>query len=48
MISENASQTQPARMLAIVVLDTGDMPLCPSRIHETEDSNMSLTGEKEV
>lgn len=27
MISENASQTQPARMLAIFVLDTGEMPL---------------------
>lgn len=27
MISENASQTQPARMLAIFVLDTGQTPL---------------------
>jgi quercetin dioxygenase-like cupin family protein len=26
-ISENASKTEPAKMLAIFVLDTGDMPL---------------------
>jgi quercetin dioxygenase-like cupin family protein len=26
-LSENASKTEPARMLAIFVLDTGDMPL---------------------
>ena len=27
MVSENASKTEPAKMLAIFVLDTGDMPL---------------------
>ena len=27
MVSENASKTEPARMLAIFVLDTGDKPL---------------------